>query len=151
MLPVLLCSLTLTACSRPMQVALTRPVSSDEAAIVSDNCFRSSAIDGLLSYHSMHRRGQTWRIWTIFGVRPDTRRDEDAFDLLSAATVLPHATWFISCGRSDALLAVNQEFAHELVVRGAAVNTRVTSGGHNWQSWNSAMPDLFSLAVKTLR
>jgi S-formylglutathione hydrolase FrmB len=79
------------------------------------------------------------------------RRDEDVFDLLEGAKEVNNATWFESCGKDDPLLGVNERFAHQLRVRGAKLQSIITSGGHDWRSWNTAMPDLFASAEKALR
>jgi putative tributyrin esterase len=100
---------------------------------------------------SLRRWGQTLRIWNTFGVRPNIRRDEDVFDLLEGAKEVKNETWFESCGKDDPLLGVNEQFAHKLRVRRAKPQSIITSGGHDWRSWNTAMPDLFSSAEKALR
>jgi putative tributyrin esterase len=111
----------------------------------------SGALDITQRKASLRRWGQTWRIWTIFGLRPHVRQDEDAFDLLNHGAEVRNTTWFLSCGRSDPLLAVNERLARELRERGAALEVTATAGGHDWQTWNAAMPDLFRNAEKTLR
>jgi putative tributyrin esterase len=100
---------------------------------------------------SLRRWGQTLRIWNTFGVRPDIRRDEDVFDLLDHAVEVKNVTWFESCGKNDALISVNERFARKLRERGVTLDLITTSGGHDWQSWNAAMPDLFRIAEKALR
>ena len=84
-------------------------------------------------------------------MRLSARRDEDVFDLLEGAKEVKNATWFESCGKDDPLLGVNERFAHQLRVRGAKPQSVTTSGGHDWRSWNTAMPDLFASAEKALR
>jgi S-formylglutathione hydrolase FrmB len=100
---------------------------------------------------SLRRWGQTWRIWTTFGVRPSARRDEDVFDLLKNSTKAQDTRWFESCGQSDPLLATNQRFARQLRERGIDVEVLETHGGHDWQSWNEGMPRLFASAEQALR
>jgi len=100
---------------------------------------------------SLRRWGQTLRIWNTFGVRPDIRRDEDVFDLLTRAVEVKSVAWFESCGNNDVLLSVNERFARKLRERGVSLDLITTSGGHDWQSWNAAMPALFASAEKTLR
>jgi S-formylglutathione hydrolase FrmB len=111
----------------------------------------SGALDITRRPASMRRWGQTWRIWRIFGVRTGARRDEDVFDLLEQTQKLGTAGWFESCGMNDSLLAVNEHFARNLQARGVAVETKATPGGHDWQSWNDAMPEVFSIAGRTLQ
>ena len=111
----------------------------------------SGALDITRRDASVRRWGQTLRIWNIFGVRLKARRDEDVFDLLESAKEVQSATWFESCGKDDPLLAVNERFAHQLHTRGANLQAITPPGGHDWKSWNTAMPDLFRIAEKTLR
>jgi|ERR1700677_798040 hypothetical protein len=111
----------------------------------------SGALDITRRKASVRRWGQTWRIWTIFGVRLNVRRDEDVFDLLEHGAEVRGTTWFESCGRNDPLYVANERFAHELRGRGAILEATTTAGGHDWQSWNAAMADLFRSAGKTLR
>jgi putative tributyrin esterase len=66
----------------------------------------SGALDITRRKASLRRWGQTWRIWTIFGLRPQVRQDEDVFDLLNHGAEVRNTTWFVSCGRSDSLFAV---------------------------------------------
>ena len=100
---------------------------------------------------SLRRWGQTWRIWTIFGVRPSVRHDEDVFDLLRNSKSVQGNRWFDSCGQSDPLLAVNERFVKQLRERRADVDLLETPGGHDWQSWNDGMPRLFTSAEQALR
>ena len=100
---------------------------------------------------SLRRWGQTWRGWMIFGVRANTRREEDVFDLMSRSTEVAQIKWFESCGPQDPLFPVNQRFARELLRRGATLDRLTTPGGHDWRSWSAAMPQLFASAEKALR
>ncbi len=99
---------------------------------------------------SLRRWGQTWRIWTIFGLKPSVRADDDVFDLLDHASDVQRVTWFESCGRDDPMHSVNQRFTRRLQEKGVSVNLLTTPGGHDWQAWNAAMPALFEAAGKTL-
>jgi putative tributyrin esterase len=100
---------------------------------------------------SLRRWGQTWRIWTIFGVRPTTRKGEDVFELLDRAPKNPSANWFLSCGENDPLYAINKRFARRMRERGINLDLISTPGSHDWQSWNVAMPEMFKTAEKSLR
>jgi len=111
----------------------------------------SGSLDITRRAASIPRWRQTWRIWMTFGVRRSTRRDEDVFDLLDGAAEVQKVTWFVSCGKDDPLLSVNGGFARKLRGRGVALDLIITSGGHGWQSWNAAMPDLIRIAGTTLR
>jgi putative tributyrin esterase len=111
----------------------------------------SGALDITRRPASLRRWEQTWRIWTLFGVRSSTRQDEDVFDLLDRAPDLPGTIWFESCGRDDLLRGVNERFVQKLREHGVDADAITTPGGHDWQSWNAAMPDLFKAASKSLR
>ncbi len=52
---------------------------------------------------SLVRFGQTWRIWTIFGLRRSERRNEDVFNLLDHSPGVKNVKWFASCGAKDPL------------------------------------------------
>jgi putative tributyrin esterase len=111
----------------------------------------SGALDITRRQASLRRWGQTWRIWTIFGVRESTRRDEDVFELLDHIRDPHSARWFDSCGQDDPLHGVNERFMRHMRERGVEVEAMTTPNGHDWQSWNAAMPTLFRTAAKTLR
>jgi len=112
---------------------------------------RSGPFDSARHKASLRRWGQTWRIWTIFGVRPSVRRDPDVFDLLRNSKSGPGNRWLDSCGQSDPLRAVNERWVKQLRERRADVDLVETPGGHDWQSWNDGMPRLFASAEPALR
>jgi putative tributyrin esterase len=111
----------------------------------------SGALDITRRPASLRRWGQTWRIWTIFGVRPGAKQDEDVFELLDRAARISDTKWFLSCGQNDPLHPVNERFARRMRERGVNLDLINTPGGHDWQSWNTAMPDMFKAAGKSLR
>lgn len=111
----------------------------------------SGALDITRRDASLRRWGQTWRIWTIFGVQPSARRDEDVFDLLGNSTRTQTTRWFESCGQNDPLLEVNRRFERQLRQRGVDIETLETPGAHDWRSWNAAMPKMFASAERALR
>ena len=111
----------------------------------------SGALDITRRPASLRRWGQTWRIWNIFGVRPNARRNEDVFNLLETMNQMQGTTWFESCGKDDPLISVNERFARELRNSGGDLQMIITPGSHDWRSWNTAMPDLFRTAEKTLK
>lgn len=128
-----------------VKLALKRP---DLYGFVGD---LSGSLDITRREASLGRWGQTWRIWTIFGFRRDSRRGEDVFHLLDRAKERRDMLWFESCGKNDVLFDVNQRFAQQLRKRGADLKSVTTPGGHDWQDWNAALPELFKLASTTLR
>jgi S-formylglutathione hydrolase FrmB len=111
----------------------------------------SGALDITRRPVRLRRLDQTLRIWTIFGVRRSTRRDEDVFDTLNNLKQLPPTTWFISCGKIDPLHNVGERFAHRIRQHGTKLNLVTTQGGHDWQSWNAALPEMFRSAGEALR
>jgi S-formylglutathione hydrolase FrmB len=128
-----------------VKVALKHP---DQYAFAGD---MSGPVDITSRKPSLRRWGQTWRNWMIFGVGRRTRREEDVFELLGRSTQAVRVRWFESCGQQDPLFAVNQRFARELLRRGAALDRMTTPGGHDWQSWSAAMPQLLRDAERALR
>jgi S-formylglutathione hydrolase FrmB len=64
----------------------------------------SGSLDITRRRASLPRWVQTWRIWMTFGVRPNTRRKEDVFDLFDRAAEVKGLTWSESCGNDDPLL-----------------------------------------------
>lgn len=110
----------------------------------------SGALDITRRPASLRRWEQTLRIWSIFGIRTGTRREEDVFALLDRAQSPQNITWFSSCGKTDPLYPVNDHFIRRLHERGIPVNSMSTLGGHDWQSWNASMPSLFKAAAEHL-
>ena len=100
---------------------------------------------------SLRRSSQTSRNWSIFGYRQSTRLNEDVFHLLTTNPPRDNTTWFASCGQDDPLRPVNLRFVRQLNESGIRLKFLKTSGGHDWRSWNAALPELFKLAGMTLR
>jgi S-formylglutathione hydrolase FrmB len=111
----------------------------------------SGALDITRRPVRLRRLDQTWRIWTIFGLRRSTRREEDVFDLLRDSKQLPQTTWFVSSGENDPLHDVAERFARQMRQHGMEPNFITTQGGHDWRSWNAAMPQMFRRAEEALR
>lgn len=113
----------------------------------------SGALDITRRPPSLRRWGQTLRIWTVFGLRRNSRQSEDVFNLLNRSAVgdIQHMRWFSTCGKNDPLYAVNARFMREMQQRGAKFNIIATPGYHDWQSWNTAMPLSFRAAGAVLR
>lgn len=99
---------------------------------------------------SIRRWGQTWRIWSIFGATPAARRGEDIFVLLDDMPTSPTTRFFVSCGQNDPLRAVNERLVRAMRGRGLKAESMITTGGHDWQSWNASLPQLFRMAGETL-
>jgi S-formylglutathione hydrolase FrmB len=96
------------------------------------------------------RWSQTTRIWSIFGYLESTRRNEDVFDLLARNPPSQTIHWFASCGKSDPLRPINQRFVNSLNKYDVPLSLALTPGGHDWESWNAAMPQLFEAAATSL-
>jgi S-formylglutathione hydrolase FrmB len=111
----------------------------------------SGALDITRRPPSLRRWGQTWRIWTIFGFRPSARGDEDVFSLLRQRKDAPPSKWFVSCGENDPLLNVNERFARQIRQQELEARMAVTPSGHDWTSWNNALPEMMQIAGKDLR
>jgi hypothetical protein len=110
----------------------------------------SGALDITRRPPSLRRWSQTTRTWSIFGYLQNTRRTEDVFDLLSRQPPRPDVQWFASCGRSDPLALINLRFVHQLNLRGVQIKLIEPPGGHDWRSWNIALPALFKAAAQSL-
>jgi putative tributyrin esterase len=95
---------------------------------------------------SLRRWGQTWRIWTIFGMTNHARQDEDVFALLQNASAAQTTRWFISCGETDPLLAVNKRFVNRMRAKNINLQFLSTDGGHDWGSWTVTSVELFRTA-----
>lgn len=109
----------------------------------------SGALDITRRRASLRRFWQSWRIWTIFGVRPEVRLNEDVFTLLDHSPDPQNTHWFFSCSKGDPLFAVNNRFLRQLGQRAKPVSI-ITPGAHDWQSWNFALPAAFNSAALTL-
>jgi putative tributyrin esterase len=110
----------------------------------------SGALDITRRPASLRRWGQTWRIWMIFGVQPRSREDEDVFDLLDRDLSLQSTNWFESCGQNDPLRGVNARFVRRMHEHGVSLEPVNPPGGHDWQSWNTVLPEMFKTAGKSL-
>jgi putative tributyrin esterase len=110
----------------------------------------SGALDITRRPPSLLRFPQTTRTWSLFGYREETRRKEDVFDLLRRQPPRPDVQWFASCGKSDPLAPVNRRFVNELNAHAVPVKLLEFPGGHDWQSWNIALPALFKAAAQAL-
>jgi putative tributyrin esterase len=104
----------------------------------------SSAIDVPSRPFSIKRIGQYREHRAIFGPwGGQRRRDNNPFVL--AENVDPHGVpfLFLSCGEQEGLLLANKRFAAILKKRGFKYEFHSGPGGHDWNQWNSRIPDLF--------
>lgn len=100
---------------------------------------------------SLKRWQQTWRIWTTFGITLAGRKNDDVFQLAGSRSVSSSQQWLLACGQEDPLYGVNKRFAREMRYHGVNLNFLSTGGGHDWNSWNQALPQLFHEAAQDLR
>jgi len=104
----------------------------------------SSAIDVPSRPFSIKRVGQYREHRAIFGPWGGrSRRDNNPFVL--AENVDPQGVpfLFLSCGEQEGLLPANKRFAAILKKRGFKYEFHSGAGGHDWNQWNSRIPDLF--------
>lgn len=110
----------------------------------------SGALEVTRRHPSLARIQQSIRLWRIFGSRAG-ESDEDVMQLLKRSTALKQVTWFVACGEKDPFYPANSLFERSLQQRGGDIQIRNTAGGHDWQTWNTVMPDLFQFAGTVLR
>jgi S-formylglutathione hydrolase FrmB len=106
-------------------------------------CGLSSALDVPSRSFSFKRIGQYREHSAIFGPWGSvTRAENDPFVL--ARTVNPGAIpyLFLTCGNQEGLLAVNKRFAAVLHSRGFQFEFHSGPGAHDWNQWNSRLPEL---------
>ncbi len=56
---------------------------------------------------------------------------------------------YLACGDREGLLAVNRQFAGILAQRAIRHEFQVVHGGHDWESWNEQLADMFEALVLT--
>jgi len=111
----------------------------------------SGSYDVTRRWPNLFNPGQSWEEWKIFGFRPSVRLDEDVFVLLEHSANPQQVKWFTACGADDSFSSDNARMLRRLRERGAAVDTVVTAGKHNWQTWDKMLPQLYKDAGESLR
>ncbi len=109
----------------------------------------SGALDVTQRKPSFARIQQSIRLWRIFGLHAE-RSDEDVFQLLRRSQALKQTHWFAACGEKDPLYDVNVRFARQMQAHGAEFELRTLPGGHDWNTWNAELPELFRSAGQGL-
>ncbi len=71
-----------------------------------------------------------------------TRRENDPYTLLKTIPREHGPFFFVACGDSDSLLALNQEFSRQLATQNLPHETRFAPGAHNWGFWGGQLPAL---------
>ncbi len=100
---------------------------------------------------SLKRWGQSWMIWTTFGLTQAERNKEDVFELIDQAASVDNIQWFESCGMADPLYDVNARFLHHLHQHGVVLDGISSPGFHDWETWGATMPAMFHAAGEALR
>lgn len=111
----------------------------------------SPAIDVPSRPFSIKRISQYRAHAAIFGAwGSETRHDNDPFIL--ARKVDPSMVPFIfaTCGDQEGLLPSNRQFADLLAQRNFRFEFHSGPGGHNWNQWNSRLPELFASLLSHL-
>lgn len=104
----------------------------------------SSAIDVPSRPFSVHRIGQYRQHAAIFGPwGSQTRRDNDPYFLASSIDPQQMPYLFLSCGEQEGLFPANKRFTKLLQTRGFKYEFHAGPGGHDWNQWNSRLPNLF--------
>jgi S-formylglutathione hydrolase FrmB len=108
----------------------------------------SPAIDVPIRPFSIKRIGQYRSHASIFGAwGSSTRHDNDPFFLARKADPNKVPFMFVTCGEQEGLLPSNRQFAKLLSQRNFRFEFHVGPGGHNWNQWNSRLPDVFASLV----
>lgn len=104
----------------------------------------SSAIDVSRRAFSIKRLQQSRHYNAIFGpAGSQTRRENDPFVLVRTANPQAAPYFFLTCGEQEGLLPANREFAALLESRHLRHELHTAPGSHDWNQWNSWLPDLF--------
>lgn len=87
----------------------------------------------------------------VFGPPGSTvRTDNNLFSLFQSANTKDLPYFYLACGNADDFLQVNRDFAAQLSSRGAAYEYHETAGGHGWDYWDRAVPNLLRAAAGVL-
>jgi putative tributyrin esterase len=103
----------------------------------------SSALDVPSRPFSIKRLGQWRQHRSIFGPwKSQHQHENDPMFLVRSAAPGQTPYFFLTCGDQEGLLAVNRKFAALLQERHFSYEFRTAPGGHDWNQWNSRVPDL---------
>jgi putative tributyrin esterase len=104
----------------------------------------SPAIDVPRRRFTWRHLDQSRRFREIFGPDDSTsRRNDDPFVLVRSTDPATAPYFYLTCGKSEGLLASNREFAASLDRYGVAHEFHPVPGGHDWNQWNGQLPALF--------
>jgi S-formylglutathione hydrolase FrmB len=112
----------------------------------------SSALDVPSRPFSIKRVGQYRQHSSIFGPwGSQSRGASDPFVLARSADPAQTPYIFLTCGDQEGLLGTNKKFAALLRQRQFAYEFHTTHGGHDWNQWNSNLPDLMKSVIDHLK
>jgi putative tributyrin esterase len=105
----------------------------------------SPALDVPTRVFSIKRWSQ-WRAHrAIFGPwNGGHQRENDPFSLARSADPAATPYFFITCGEQEGLLPANRRFADLMAERHFGYEFHIVPGGHNWEQWNTRLPDVFA-------
>ena len=104
----------------------------------------SPAIDVPSRPFSIKRIGQWREHSSIFGPwGSETRRANDPYLLIRTADPVRTPYLYLSCGEQEGLLPANRKFARFLTEHHFRFEFHAGRGAHDWNQWNTRLPDLF--------
>jgi len=111
----------------------------------------SPALDVPSRPFSVKRVGQWQHHRSIFGPwKGRHQRENDPLVLVRSANSEQAPYFFLTCGEQEGLLAVNKQFAALLKQRHFNYEFHTGPGGHDWNQWNSRVPDLIQSLMQHL-
>ena len=103
----------------------------------------SSALDVPSRPFSAKRIGQWRHHRSIFGSwKGQHQQENDPLVLVRSAVPEQTPYFFLTCGEQEGLLSINRKFASLLQQRHFNYEFHSGPGGHDWNQWNSHVPDL---------
>ncbi|PYV62990.1 MAG: hypothetical protein DMG95_08075 [Acidobacteria bacterium] len=104
----------------------------------------SPAVDVPSRPFSIKRIGQWREHSSIFGPwGSETRRTNDPYLEISSVDPMKIPYLYISCGEQEGLFPANRKLARLLGYHHFRFEFHASPGGHNWNQWNSRLPDVF--------
>jgi putative tributyrin esterase len=111
----------------------------------------SSALDVPSRPFSIKRVGQWRQHRSIFGSSGGQhQRENDPLVFVRSSDPQQAPYFFLTCGDQEGLLAVNRKFAALLQQRHFSYEFHAVPGGHDWNQWNSRVPDLINSVMRHL-
>lgn len=112
----------------------------------------SAAVDVPERSFRWTRPGQWWLFHKIFGPMGSAERaDRDPFVLLKKADPAKAPYFYLTAGKNEPLYEPDQRFAQQLQAHGFASEFHAMPGGHDWNEWQSQLPECFARLAATLR